>query len=245
MGIIAEAGQSVQFTCNFLLVCSGYYRYKAGYLPPAPAWSASLGESYILSSGQMTWSTQGKAGGGHGSGATAVTLVPALAHTAAHVTMLQRSPSYVVRVPSDAKLAKTSKARSPDRLAYTFTWWGKVIFGQVFFALCRRYPDHLARRLLEGVRIALGASYDVGRHFTPRYNPWEQRLCVAPDGDFFRALKTGRASVVTDQIEGFTPWRPASGIWRGVGRGCRCDCDGIGHAADRWHRANREKRHAH
>jgi monooxygenase len=200
-----EAGQSVQFTCNFLLVCSGYYRYDAGYLPQLPGMERFAGR--IVHPQQ--WSDDVEYAGKRvvviGSGATAVTLVPALARTAAHVTMLQRSPSYVVRVPSDARLAKRLKRVLPDRLAYTFTWWGKVIFGQVFFALCRRYPDHLTRRLLEGVRIALGASYNVGRHFTPRYNPWEQRLCVAPDGDFFRALKTGRASVVTDQIEGFTP----------------------------------------
>ncbi len=130
----AEAGQSVQFTCIFLLVCSGYYRYDAGYLPQLPGMERFAGRIVHPQQWSDDVEYAGKAGGGHWSGATAVTLVPAWAHTAAHVTMLQRSPSYVVRVPSDARLAKRLKRVLPDRLAYTFTWWGKVIFGQVFFA---------------------------------------------------------------------------------------------------------------
>jgi cation diffusion facilitator CzcD-associated flavoprotein CzcO len=139
-----------------------------------------------------------------GSGATAMTLVPALAKKAAHVTMLQRSPTYVVARPAEDAMANRLRRCVPSMLAYGITRWKQVLLGMYFFNLCRRNPARAKRLLLGGVRMALGPDYDVGKHFTPRYNPWEQRLCLLPDGDLFRAINANRASVITDHIETFT-----------------------------------------
>ena len=139
-----------------------------------------------------------------GSGATAVTLVPALAETAAHVTMLQRSPTYVVARPSEDAMANRMRRYLPARLAYAITRWKRVLLGMYIFHLCRSNPNKVKKLLLGGVRMALGPDYDVKKHFTPRYNPWDQRLCLVPDGDLFEAIKSGKASVVTDEIERFT-----------------------------------------
>ncbi|HRI17440.1 MAG TPA: NAD(P)/FAD-dependent oxidoreductase, partial [Burkholderiaceae bacterium] len=139
-----------------------------------------------------------------GSGATAVTLVPALAKTAAHVTMLQRSPTYVVAMPSVDRLAEAMQRVLPKRWAYALTRWKRILLGLAFFNYCRRWPDSARRLIRAGVRRALGPGADVDTHFAPRYGPWEQRLCLVPDGDLFRALRRGRASVVTDRIASFT-----------------------------------------
>jgi len=139
-----------------------------------------------------------------GSGATAVTLVPELAKKAAHVTMLQRSPTWVVARPSEDAMANRMRRYLPPRLVYGITRWKRVLLGMYFFNLCRRNPGRAKQLILGGVRAYLGPDYDIARHFTPRYNPWEQRLCLVPDGDLFRAIRSGRASVVTDEIECFT-----------------------------------------
>jgi cation diffusion facilitator CzcD-associated flavoprotein CzcO len=139
-----------------------------------------------------------------GSGATAVTLVPELAKTAAHVTMLQRSPTYMVARPSQDGIANTLRRWLPARVAYSLTRWKQVLLTMYFFNLCRRNPGRAKWLLLGGVRAQLGRDYDIAKHFTPRYNPWEQRLCLVPDGDLFQAIKAQRASVVTDEIESFT-----------------------------------------
>ena len=139
-----------------------------------------------------------------GSGATAVTLVPELARDAAHVTMLQRSPTYMVSRPSVDALANRLRRWLPTRLAYALTRWKNVLFGMYFFNLCRSKPELTRQGLIKLVREQLGPDYDVAAHFTPRYNPWEQRLCLVPDGDFFKAIRSGRASVVTDRIDTFT-----------------------------------------
>jgi cation diffusion facilitator CzcD-associated flavoprotein CzcO len=138
-----------------------------------------------------------------GSGATAVTLVPVLAERAAHVTMLQRSPTYIVARPSEDRIARRLRRFLPRRLAYGLTRWKNVLVGAAFFRLARRRPDFTRRLLLRGVTKELGPDYDVEAHFTPRYNPWDQRLCVAPDADLFTAIRSGRASVATDEIESF------------------------------------------
>ena len=139
-----------------------------------------------------------------GSGATAVTLVPAMAETAAHVTMLQRSPTYMVARPARTRsptgCAAACRSSSPTGL----TRWKNVLLGMYFYQLCKRKPDKVKSLLLGGVRQMLGPDYDVDTHFTPRYNPWDQRLCLVPDADLFRAIRRGKVSVVTDQIETFT-----------------------------------------
>jgi cation diffusion facilitator CzcD-associated flavoprotein CzcO len=140
-----------------------------------------------------------------GSGATAVTLVPEMARTAAHVTMLQRSPSYVVARPSTDALAEVLKRWLPTGLAYRLIRTKNILVGLYFYRVMRRYPGAAKSRLVRMVREALGAQFDVDKHFKPHYKPWDQRLCLVPDGDLFNALREGRASVVTDQVETFTP----------------------------------------
>jgi cation diffusion facilitator CzcD-associated flavoprotein CzcO len=139
-----------------------------------------------------------------GSGATAVTLLPAMAKTAGHVTMLQRSPTYVVSVPAEDKIANSLRRRLPAMWAYRLSRWKNIAFMMYVYQLARRYPNFVKTGILRKTQGELGADCDVALHFTPRYNPWEQRLCLAPDGDFFQAIKSGRASVVTDQIDRFT-----------------------------------------
>ena len=139
-----------------------------------------------------------------GSGATAVTLVPEMAKTAAHVTMLQRSPTYVVARPAEDAAANWLRRHLPAMLAYAISRWKRVLLQMYFFNLCRRNPAHAKKLILGGVRAYLGPDYDVDRHFTPRYNPWEQRLCLVPDADLFIAIRQKKASVVTDHIETFT-----------------------------------------
>ena len=201
---VGAANELRRISCNFLFMCSGYYRYDAGYTPPFAGTERFKGRIVhpqhwgddIVHAGQRVVVI--------GSGATAVTLVPALAQTAAHVTMLQRSPSYVVARPAEDALANRMRRVLPARLAYGLTRWKRVLLGMYFFGLCRRNPARAKSLLLGGVRAWLGPAFDVQRHFTPRYNPWEQRLCLVPDGDLFKAIKSQRASVVTDEIDRFT-----------------------------------------
>jgi cation diffusion facilitator CzcD-associated flavoprotein CzcO len=137
-----------------------------------------------------------------GSGATAVTLVPAMTEKAAHVTMLQRSPTYVVSRPAEDKIANWLRARLPARAAYTITRWKNVLLSMFFYNLARNRPAVMKRLIAKGVKKELGE--EALKHFTPNYNPWDQRLCLVPNSDLFRAIREGRASVVTDYIEAFT-----------------------------------------
>jgi monooxygenase len=139
-----------------------------------------------------------------GSGATAVTLVPAIAESAAHVTMLQRSPTYVVSRPSEDRLAQRLNRHLPSHLAYGLTRWKNLLLGMFYYQFSRRRPETMKQRLIAMVRHQVGPHIDVDTHFTPRYRPWDQRMCLVPDGDLFRQLREGRASVVTDTIERFT-----------------------------------------
>ncbi|MDQ2879617.1 MAG: NAD(P)/FAD-dependent oxidoreductase, partial [Pseudomonadota bacterium] len=132
-------------------------------------------------------------------------LIPAMAEQAAHVTMLQRSPTYVVSRPAEDAFANWLRAKLPSKLAYGITRWRNVLFGMFFFNLARKRPERVKQRLLGMVREQLGPDYDVDTHFTPRYNPWDQRLCLVPDADLFESLKAGEASVVTDTIARFVP----------------------------------------
>ena len=204
----------VRFTCQFLFMCSGYYRYDQGYTPEFPDRERFGGRIVHPQHWPADLDYAGQQVVVIGSGATAVTLVPELARQAAQVTMLQRSPTYVVSRPSVDRLANRLRRWLPLRLAYGLTRWKNVLLGQYFFGLCRRKPALARRGLLRMVRAELGPDYDVATHFTPRYNPWEQRLCLVPDGDFFRAIRGGRATVVTDEIERFT----ATGIRLKSGR---------------------------
>ena len=214
-----STGEALRITCNFLFMCSGYYSYAHGFTPDFPGVEDFAGR--IVHPQQ--WTDDIRYAGQRvvviGSGATAMTLVPELAKTAAHVSMLQRSPTYVIALPSEDGVANWLRRALPSMLAYRITRWKQVLLGMYVFNLCRRYPARAKRLLLGRVRGALGPDYDVKTHFTPRYNPWTQRLCLLPDGDLFDAIKSGRASVVTDRIETFT----ATGLK--LASGARLDAD--------------------
>ena len=198
------ATEVVRFTCHFLFMCSGYYKYEEGYTPEFRGTADFAGRIVHPQKWPEDIDYAGKRVVVIGSGATAVTLVPEMAKTASHVTMLQRSPTYVVARPAEDALANKLRRNLSAKLAYHMIRWRNVLFGMYFFQLCRRKPDRAKQLILGGVKMALGPDYDIGTHFTPRYNPWEQRLCLVPDGDLFRAIRDQRASVVTNQIDTFT-----------------------------------------
>jgi cation diffusion facilitator CzcD-associated flavoprotein CzcO len=202
----AEAGPEktvIIFTCNFLYLCTGYYDYGAGYTPEWPGVERFRGRIVHPQKWPEDLDYSGKRVVVIGSGATAVTLVPAMAERAGHVTMLQRSPTYVVSRPAEDKIANWLRRRLPDRAAYAVARWKNVLLGMFFYNLARKRPELFKRMVIKGARHKLGEEY-VSKHFTPRYNPWDQRLCLIPDSDLFRVIREGRASVVTDQIETFT-----------------------------------------
>ena len=194
----------VQYTCDFLFMCSGYYKYEHGYTPDFPGADRFRGRIVHPQKWTDDIDYAGKRVIVIGSGATAVTLVPELAKSAAHVTMLQRSPTYVVSRPSQDEVALKLRKRLPERLAYGLTRWKNVLRGMYIYRLCKRDPERIKNLIVGGVRMELGPDYDVGKHFTPRYKPWDQRVCLVPDGDLFKTLRSGRASVVTDEIDTFT-----------------------------------------
>lgn len=193
-----------QLSCHFLYMCSGYYRYEGGYTPTFAG--AERFQGRIVHPQQWTPDIDyaGKRVVVIGSGATAVTLVPSMARTAAHVTMLQRSPTYILALPGQDALANLLRRYLPSKLAYGITRWKNVLFGMAFFQLCRRAPTFVRNLVLNGIRKALGPAYPVEKDFSPSYKPWDQRMCLVPDGDLFRAIKRGQASIVTDHIDTFT-----------------------------------------
>ncbi|WP_457355041.1 flavin-containing monooxygenase [Sphingomonas sp. UYP23] len=191
-------------TCNFLFMCSGYYNYARGHTPDWAGTDQFAGRIVHPQFWPSDLDYAGKEVVVIGSGATAVTLVPAMAQTAAHVTMLQRSPTYVVSRPAEDATANWLRRKLPAMLAYRLVRWRNVLLGMAFFNLARQRPAKTKARLVNMVRDHLGPDYDVATHFTPKYNPWDQRLCLVPDADLFGALKEGRASVITDTIDHFT-----------------------------------------
>ncbi|HJY80236.1 MAG TPA: NAD(P)/FAD-dependent oxidoreductase [Candidatus Binatia bacterium] len=197
-------GETVQCTCNFLYGCTGYYRYDAGYEPTFPGAEHFRGQFVHPQHWPEDLDYAGKRVVVIGSGATAVTLVPAMSCTAAHVTMLQRSPSYILSLPSQDAIASLLRRFLPVGAAHLIARWKNILIGLGIYQLCRGAP-RVARRLLrQGAAKSLPHSYEIDKHFNPRYQPWDQRLCVAPDSDLFRSISEGRASVVTDQIDTFT-----------------------------------------
>ncbi|MEV7332218.1 NAD(P)/FAD-dependent oxidoreductase [Micromonospora sp. NPDC093244] len=200
-----DTGEPVVLTCSFLFACTGYYRYDEGYTPPLPGLDAYTGRLVHPQHWPDDLDYAGKRVVVIGSGATAVTLVPAMAERAAHVTMLQRSPTYVLALPSRDRLADALRRRLPATAAYPVVRWKNVLMSTITFQLSRRAPRLVKRMLRRATTGRLPVGYDVDRHFSPRYDPWDQRLCVAPDGDLFTAVAQGRASVATDTIDTFTP----------------------------------------
>jgi cation diffusion facilitator CzcD-associated flavoprotein CzcO len=191
-------------TCSFLYGCTGYYRYDEPYSPRFEGVERFAGTIVHPQQWPEDLDYAGKRVVVIGSGATAVTLVPAMAGTAAHVTMLQRSPSYVLSLPNRDPLAELVRRWLPPRLAYGFVRWKNALIALGIFNLSRRRPELVKRMLRRATRRQLPAGYDVDTHFNPTYNPWDQRMCLVPDGDLFAAISSGGASVVTGAIETFT-----------------------------------------
>lgn len=200
----AIANRIVKFSCNFLFMCSGYYNYAEGYTPPFAGMERFRGQIIHPQKWPDALDYRDKRVIVIGSGATAVTIVPEVAKDATHVTMLQRSPTYMVSRPGQDVMANRLRRILPEKVASTIVRWRNILLGAYFFRMCRTKPDRVKKMLLDGVRAALPEGYDVDTHFTPAYNPWDQRLCLVPDSDFFEAIKFNKASIVTDHIDTFT-----------------------------------------
>ena len=194
----------VTLTCNFLLSCAGYYRYRAGYLPEFKDIERFAGRVIHPQAWPEDLDYSGKRVIVIGSGATAVTLLPAMARTAGHVTMLQRSPTYIVSLPEEDAITNSLRRVMPAAWAFRIGRWKNIAYMMYVYQLAQRFPNFVKAGIIRKISEELGPAYDVATHFTPRYNPWEQRLCLVPDGDLFHAIKSGRAGVVTGQIERFT-----------------------------------------
>jgi len=200
---VSSGTRSTQ-TCGFLYLCSGYYRYDEGYTPQWPGLAGFTGTIVHPQSWPEDLDVTGKRVVVIGSGATAVTLVPALAESATKVTMLQRSPSYLMPFPAADPIANVLRKVLPADRAYAAIRWKNVRLGTAAYNLCRKRPARV-RALLRKITVKrLPAGFDVDTHFTPSYQPWDQRMCLVPEGDFFAAVRAGKADVVTDHIEAFT-----------------------------------------
>jgi monooxygenase len=199
-----DSGERLALTCDYLWVCSGYYRYDEGFTPEFEGRERFGGEIVHPQHWPEDLDYAGKRVVVVGSGATAVTLVPAMAERAEQVTMLQRSPTYIASLPAEDPLAGRLRRILPAKVVYRVVRWKNVLLQTFFYQLSRRRPEAVKKLIRRGVERALPPGYDVDKHFKPRYDPWDQRMCLVPNGDLFAAIRAGRASVVTDTIETFT-----------------------------------------
>lgn len=199
-----HGGKTEQFCCNFLMMCSGYYNYDTPYTPDFQGQENFQGTVIHPQHWPKDLDYKGKNVVVIGSGATAITLVPAMADEAASVTMLQRSPTYVVSRPDQDKIANTLRKLLPDSIAYALTRFKNTQLQHFMYQRMRKQPLKMKKGLIGLVREALGPDYDVDKHFTPKYNPWDQRLCLIPNGDLFASIKNGKTEIVTDSIDEFT-----------------------------------------
>ncbi len=200
-----EGGERTTRTCGFLYLCSGYYDYAGGHAPTWPGMDRFDGQVLHPQAWPAGFDATGKRIVVIGSGATAVTIVPALADAAASITMLQRSPSYLMPLPAADPIAGVLRKVLPADKAYRATRWKNVRTSTAVYEFCQRRPER-AKKILRSLAVKrLPAGFDVDKHFTPTYDPWDQRMCLVPDGDFFKAVKRGKAQIVTDHIEAFEP----------------------------------------
>jgi cation diffusion facilitator CzcD-associated flavoprotein CzcO len=199
-----DSGESVQLTCSYLWTCTGYYRYDEGYTPQFEGTERFAGRIVHPQHWPEDLDYAGKRVVVIGSGATAVTLVPAMAGEAKRVTMLQRSPTYIVSLPGEDPIARAVRRVLPVKAAYALIRWKNVLIQMATFQLSRRRPSFVKKLIRKGNERSLPAGYDIDTHFKPRYNPWDQRMCLVPDGDLFASIRSGRAEVVTDRIQTFT-----------------------------------------
>lgn len=203
---VTAAGQGGvrRFTCDFLWMCSGYYRYSEGHTPEFEGRDRFKGEIVHPQKWPEQFDYAGKRVVVIGSGATAVTLIPSMAEQAAHVVMLQRSPTYMFAMPATSPLANFLQRFLPRSWTYWLMRWQRILLQQIMYKRVRARPKEAAERLIEMVRERLPEGYDVEKHFKPAYNPWDQRLCLVPDDDLFESIKSGKASVVTEEIDKFS-----------------------------------------
>ena len=213
-----EEDQLIRLRCRMLHLCAGYYRYDRGHRPAFAGEEDFRGTIVHPQEWPEGLDYRGKRVVVIGSGATAVTLVPELAKQAAHVTMLQRSPTYIVSLPATDKLGQWLKSALPVTLAYRLVRAKNILLDLLFYKMCRAWPEAVGAKLAREAARQAG-SPELKQHFSPTYKPWDQRLCVVPDGDLFAALRAGRASVVTDQVERFT----ASGLRLASGQTMEAD----------------------
>ena len=199
---VSPQQETILLTCGFLYLCTGYYEYEQGYTPVWPGFDEYRGTIIHPQKWPDDLDYTDKNILVIGSGATAVTLVPAMAETAEHVTMLQRSPTYIVTMPSKDVVANFFRSLLPAKAAYAAARWKNIVRQAVFYAGAKKYPDAMKRLIGKGIRKELGDE-QLEKHFTPKYNPWEQRLCVVPDSDLFEAIRGGKASIVTGNIDTF------------------------------------------
>jgi cation diffusion facilitator CzcD-associated flavoprotein CzcO len=198
---VDAAGEAQTWRCRFLFFCSGYYDYAGGHDPAFPGREAFAGRIVHPQHWPADLDYAGKRVVVIGSGATAVTLIPALAQRAAHVTMLQRSPSYILAIPGRDPIGRALQHLLPRKLAYRLIRWKNILIATAIYQLSRRRPEAVGQWLVQRAQRSSGV--DV-KHLQPRYAPWDQRLCIVPDADLFAALRAGRASIATDQVEAFT-----------------------------------------
>jgi len=196
-------GEKSTYTASFVIACTGYYKYDEGYKPEFPGEKSFKGQIIHPQKWPENLDYTGKKVVVIGSGATAVTLIPAMADKTAHITMLQRSPTYIVSIPANDFLSETLRRFLPKSWVYQMARTRNILLQRVIFALAKARPGAIKRLLLGAAKLRLGNAVDM-KHFTPQYNPWDERLCVVPDGDLFETLKSGKASIVTDHIDSFT-----------------------------------------
>ncbi len=204
--------------CKFLFTCCGYYNYQQGYQPKFPNSESFAGMLIHPQAWDTSLDYTNKKVVIIGSGATAVTLVPEMAKKASHVTMLQRSPTYIMSAPSEDKMANFLMRILPSKLAHAIVKWKNVLIGLLFYKVSRRWPDFVRKLLQRSVKKNLGDKY-LDKDFSPKYNPWDQRLCLIPDSDLFNAIKEDKAEIVTDTIQQFT----SSGILLDSGKELAAD----------------------
>jgi cation diffusion facilitator CzcD-associated flavoprotein CzcO len=202
--ILSKQGQNTTtISCSYIYSCTGYYRYDKGYMPEFSNLESFSGQIIHPQRWPDNFNYDGKTVVVIGSGATAITLVPAMAKSAKHVTMLQRSPTYVISSPSTDKLAAKIERFLPEKMAYMVTRWKNVIAQMILYRMSKRWPDYIRGKLIHWTKLQLGKDFDVDEHFSPQYKPWDQRLCLVPNGDLFKSLRKGSSSIVTDHIDQF------------------------------------------
>ena len=195
----------ITMSCNFIFMCSGYYSYEDGYTPNFKGINDFNGKIMHPQKWDGSVNYKDKNVIVIGSGATSVTLVPEMAKVAKHVIMLQRSPTYVISAPKQDPLSNFLKKFLPTKISYFIVRWKNILRQQWFFRLCKKNPKRVKNFILGQVKSALGKNYDVDKHFTPNYNPWDQRMCLVPNGDLFKSIRNKKTSVITDHIEKFVP----------------------------------------